>query len=69
MAITILSPAPAKPARAQENDYSSDSEDGGVDLEGDIDMGSERPPKRFKTSELEIFTPGEEVTDDPQWMR
>lgn len=74
MAITILPPAPAVPARslnsgAQVQEYDSDSEDGGVDLEGDVDMASERPSKRAKISANEVFIPGELVTDDPQWMR
>jgi exosome complex component RRP4 len=44
-----------------------DSDDGGVDLEGDLDM---RPSKRAPRSDRkEIVTPGEIVTDDPQWMR
>lgn len=74
MAITILAPAPAIPARAQTSraqahEYDSDSDDGGVDLEGDVDMASERPSKRAKTSASDVFIPGELVTDDPQWMR
>ena len=66
MAITILAPAPAaNPYPASE--YSDeDSEDGGADLEGDIDM---RPSKRANRSAKDIVTPGETVTDDPQWMR
>ncbi|KAG9238087.1 hypothetical protein BJ875DRAFT_86639 [Amylocarpus encephaloides] len=66
MAITILAPAPAaNPYPASE--YSDeDSEDGGADLERDIDM---RPSKRAKRSAKDIVTPGETVTDDPQWMR
>jgi exosome complex component RRP4 len=62
MAITILAPAPAGvPYLAAD----SDSEDGGVDLEGDLDM---RPSKRAR-HQKDIVTPGEIVTDDPQWMR
>jgi exosome complex component RRP4 len=61
MAITILAPAPATTNYYEAS--SSDEEDGGVDLEGDIDM---RPSKRARTS---IVTPGETVTSDPQWMR
>ena len=65
MAITILAPAPA--AIPYHNDDSSDDsdEDGGVDLQGDVGM---RPAKRARHSK-EIVTPGETVTDDPQWMR
>ena len=64
MAITILAPAPAVPYQAVE--YSDDDDDnGGVDLGGDSDM---RPAKRSRQSK-DIVTPGETVTDDPQWMR
>lgn len=59
----------------------SDSEAGGVDLEGDIAMQikkeSRRPAKRARTAQQghgqgpnsDIVTPGEVITDDPQWMR
>lgn len=62
MAITILAPVPAStPYKAQDD--SDDSDEGGVDLEGDIDM---RPAKRARKT---IVTPGEIITEDPQWMR
>jgi exosome complex component RRP4 len=61
MAITILTPAPAAADCHEES--SSDEEDGGVDIDGDINMGL---AKRAHTS---IVTPGETVTSDPQWMR
>jgi hypothetical protein len=62
MAITIIAPAPAPlPYHAEDT---SDQSDGGVDLEGDLDM---RPAKRAKYQD--IVTPGELITDDPQWMR
>jgi exosome complex component RRP4 len=60
MAITILAPAPVA---VDYHEGSSSDEDGGVDIEGDIDM---RLAKRARTS---IVTPGETVTSDPQWMR
>lgn len=65
MAITILTPTPA--AQDFKRESSSEESDGGVDLEGDIDM---RPVKkaRYHASD-HIVTPGEVVTDDPQWMR
>jgi hypothetical protein len=65
MAITIL--APAQPPAPYEGDGSSDeSDNGGVGLEGDADMP---PAKRARHSGQDIVTPGETVTDDPQWMR
>jgi len=65
MAITILAPAPvAAIARKYASDSDDDSDTGGVDLQGDIDM---RPSKRARHSD--IVTPGEIVTDDAQWMR
>lgn len=66
MAITILAPAP--PCVPHQVDNSSeDSDDGGVDLPGgDLDI---RPAKKARHSSKDIVTPGEIVTDDPQWMR
>ena len=66
MAITILPPAP--PIQDVDYDSSSDSgSDGGADLDGDLDM---RPKKRARRARsTSIVTPGEVVTDDPQWMR
>ena len=64
MAITILRPAPAVIPYREENSP-DDSDDGGVDLEGDIDM----PPAKRARHRKDIVTPGETVTDDPQWMR
>ncbi|KAH9218879.1 hypothetical protein DL95DRAFT_360100 [Leptodontidium sp. 2 PMI_412] len=65
MAITILAPAPAVPYQ-RTNDSDDDSDDGGADLDGDLNM---RPTKRARTSAKDLVTPGETVTDDPQWMR
>jgi hypothetical protein len=64
MAITILAPAPAIPYQREAS--SEESDDGGVDLEGDLDM---RPAKWARHRSKDIVTPGETVTDDPQWMR
>jgi len=64
MAITILAPAPAS-IPYKSNDSSDESDDGGVDLQGDTDM---RPAKRARHSK-DMVTPGETITDDPQWMR
>lgn len=63
MAITIIAPT-ALAAPYHSEDVSDDSDNGGVGLEGDLDM---RPAKRPKHQE--IVTPGEMITDDPQWMR
>lgn len=68
MAITILAPVPATTSYHADSDRSaSDEEDGGVDLDGDVVM---RPKKRARHhGSSSIVTPGETVTDDPQWMR
>ncbi|CZR60353.1 related to 3`-_5` exoribonuclease [Phialocephala subalpina] len=65
MVIKISAPIPAVPHRIT-HDSSDDSDDGGVDVEGDSDM---RPAKRRRASAKDLVTPGETVTDDPQWMR
>lgn len=66
MPITILQPTPA-PIRDPRDGAGSDSDsEGGADVDGDIAMG--RPAKRARTSES-IVTPGEVITEDPQWMR
>lgn len=67
MAITILAPAPA-PVAFTARTVGQDLEDG-YDHDGDADMeDSGRPTKRPRISSV-IVTPGEVVTDDPQWMR
>lgn len=68
MPITILQPSLA-PQPVYQSKYGSDSDsdsDGGVDVDGDIAMN--RPSKRARTDES-IVTPGEVITEDPQWMR
>jgi exosome complex component RRP4 len=81
MPITILAPRPTRPIRRDPGeDVSSpsdtDSEAGGADLDGDLPMT--RPSKRARLTTTqgtttgagdEIVTPGELITDDPQWMR
>lgn len=64
MAITILAPAPASMPFQNKNEKSDDSssDEGGVNLEG-------APPAKRMRHTKEIVTPGETVTDDPQWMR
>ncbi|KAI0143891.1 hypothetical protein F4776DRAFT_444113 [Hypoxylon sp. NC0597] len=70
MPITILQPAAVPVHAPRDASYGSDSEsdsDGGVDLEGDISM---RPAKRARRiGDDSIVTPGEIITEDPQWMR
>lgn len=63
MAITISRPEPPP-----TYNYDSSDEEVHVDLEGDIEMTGVRDGKRSKTSKT-IVTPGEIITDDPQWMR
>ncbi|EEH23434.1 hypothetical protein PABG_05645 [Paracoccidioides brasiliensis Pb03] len=64
MVITIL-----PPSRPEEQFDSSDDES--RDSEGDVDMSGDhsRPAKRLRLSKGAIVTPGEVITDDPQWMR
>ncbi|EER23164.1 exosome non-catalytic core subunit rrp4 [Coccidioides posadasii str. Silveira] len=66
MAITILPPVvDDEPyASSEENDdfHNADS-----DIE--MDDATSRPSKRPRLSKNTIVTPGEVVTDDPQWMR
>ena len=68
MAITILPPIPV----VSDSRYdSSQSEDDHYDEDVDMGVGGgdeARPAKRAKLGR-EIVTPGEIVTDDPQWMR
>jgi hypothetical protein len=67
MAITILAPAPAAvPFEEEESSSEEESDGGGVHLGGDTDMP---PAKRARDSTSNLVTPGEMVTDDPQWMR
>lgn len=83
MPITIHPPRPSRPINDPEEDVSSlsgsdsDSDSGGgggADLQGDIPM-MQRPSKRTRTAQGQtqagaaIVTPGELITDDPQWMR
>ncbi|OTB16505.1 hypothetical protein K445DRAFT_316781 [Daldinia sp. EC12] len=68
MPITILQPALVPVHSTRDESYGSESDsDGGVDLEGDVSM---RPAKRARrTGDDSIVTPGEVITEDPQWMR
>ena len=67
MAIIILAPKSATSDYHAESGSSDSDEDGGVDLDGDIDMRPKKRPRHHGSSS--IVTPGETVTDDPQWMR
>lgn len=66
MPFRILAPAP--PASVLSSSY-NEVED--VESESDVDMEESFRPvgKRPHLSTKEIVTPGEIVTDDPQWMR
>jgi exosome complex component RRP4 len=74
MAITILPPI------ADDVDASypeSDLDEMSVDSDGGVDLTSAKPSRPTKRPRLiegtdvgtGIITPGEVVTDDPQWMR
>ena len=65
MAISILPPAPA-----EVHAYNDSSDNASLDSDGDVDMADNlRPTKRARLSGKSIVTPGENITDDPQWMR
>ena len=64
MPITILQPQPPPPL--PRYDVSSD-EDDILDDDGDVEM--ERGAQKARISSRKIVTPGEVVTEDPQWMR
>jgi exosome complex component RRP4 len=49
-------------------DSDSDSSSGGADIEGDISMQASKRARSGGQGN-EIVTPGEVITDDPQWMR
>lgn len=66
MAITITAPAPPP---AIHDDEDVDYEEGGVHLEGDVDMELNTTRGSRRRGGLGMVTPGETVTDDPQWMR
>ena len=64
MPISILPPALA-PLHYQDS-----SDDASINSDGDVEMADNpRPVKRIKLSGKALVTPGESVTDDPQWMR
>ncbi|KAF2231754.1 hypothetical protein EV356DRAFT_569326 [Viridothelium virens] len=63
MPISIHPPAPA--ASIPQHDFGADDEEDKFDLEGDVNMTDARSRRRGKP----VITPGEIITDDPQWMR
>ncbi|KAL2162427.1 hypothetical protein VTH06DRAFT_7340 [Thermothelomyces fergusii] len=81
MPITIITPKPPQPVAEDwsENESDSDSSGGGVDLDGDVAMRAPGPasvrtafPARARRglgSAAAVVTPGEVITEDPQWMR
>ena len=65
MPVTILKPAPAPPPPHEAGNQNEDSLD--LDSDDEMELDAPRASKRSKLSHL--VTPGELVTDDPQWMR
>lgn len=70
MAITILPPAREAGDWAREEEEFNESDIEG-DSDGDVDMGvgGQRIAKARLTKMKGVVTPGEIVTNDPQWMR
>ena len=62
MTFTITSLAPPAPVKAFDSSHDAQ------DPSDSDDSSSERPHKRPRTAHS-IITPGETVTEDPQWMR
>jgi exosome complex component RRP4 len=67
MPITILPPAPAV-TRTYDADFAEDN-DFDRDPDGDVDMGDGGQMRSRPKASKHVVTPGELVTDDPQWMR
>lgn len=69
MAITILPPVVEDAPRYQDSDSDESMSD---NSDSDVEMGGvSLPQKRSRFNKLGegIVTPGQIVTDDPQWMR
>ncbi|ROV95701.1 hypothetical protein VMCG_07589 [Cytospora schulzeri] len=72
MPITIIQPKPIPrySARSTSPGSDSDSEMGGVDIDGDFTIPTSlRRAKHGHDEDDDIVTPGEVITDNPQWMR
>ena len=66
MAIIILAPQPPPPIRRKS--WSKDED--AMDLDNDLDtLDTSGPRKKQKLSRQNLMTPGQTITDDPQWMR
>ncbi|KAI0406526.1 hypothetical protein F4802DRAFT_102331 [Xylaria palmicola] len=71
MPITILQPAPPPGYNPHDTSYAEDLDsdsEGGVDIEGDVSMEASSKRSR-RLGDDAIVTPGEIITEDPQWMR
>lgn len=67
MAITILKPAPAAPPPSSVHNYKNESD---LNDDDEMDIDDDLPTPAFgKKRSTTIITPGQTVTDDPQWMR
>ena len=63
MTFTILRPIPAEVPRSSSSPSADDSDN-------DVPMDEpDRPAQRSRKSGPTLVTPGEVVTEDPQWMR
>ncbi|KAK6530303.1 exosome non-catalytic core subunit rrp4 [Orbilia ellipsospora] len=74
MPIQIIAPAPFLSAEEEEEEFQVEEDEGGVPLDldndGDTAMDGVAASKRKQGRQAAgIVTPGEIVTDDPQWMR
>ena len=71
MAITILPPAREAPDWAKKDEEFDQSDiEGDSDGDVDMEMDGQRSAKRARLAKTKgVVTPGEIVTDDPQWMR
>lgn len=67
MAITIRAPALVK--ASQSSHYAAEPMDIDSDSDGGAHLSSAPPAKRRKHDASKLVTPGEIVTEDPQWMR